>query len=176
MPLYSPSAYCHRSTTLHRLDSPRISEYRSRKVSLTCFKRRFLTGFLRYSHTVAFAALSKRSLIASTNWPPNITLRAPEFTKAFIAKDPKLEALLSTEDWSVDGIYSSKPPRTWPYKSLYPYAEQNTNLYSTQCLVAELTFGTLAIEKERVLPIELEKINTKSPWQPLVSPSGGLAF
>ncbi|KIK26415.1 hypothetical protein PISMIDRAFT_9049 [Pisolithus microcarpus 441] len=56
------------------------------------------------NHTVAFAALSKRSLIASINWPPNITLLAPEFIKAFIAKDPKLEALLSTEDWSVDGI------------------------------------------------------------------------
>ncbi|KAI6015799.1 hypothetical protein BKA83DRAFT_4481624 [Pisolithus microcarpus] len=63
-----------------------------------------LSDFVNHFHTVAFAALSKRSLIASINWPPNITLLAPEFIKAFIAKDPKLEALLSTEDWSVDGI------------------------------------------------------------------------
>ncbi|KAI6128632.1 nucleolar complex-associated protein-domain-containing protein [Pisolithus croceorrhizus] len=51
------------------------------------------------------AAFAKRLLIASINWPPNITLRALEFIEALVAKDPKLEALLSTEDRSADGIY-----------------------------------------------------------------------
>ncbi|KAI5982438.1 nucleolar complex-associated protein-domain-containing protein [Pisolithus albus] len=51
------------------------------------------------------AAFAKRLLIASINWPPNITLRALEFIEALVAKDPKLEALLSTEDRSADGVY-----------------------------------------------------------------------
>lgn len=51
------------------------------------------------------AAFSKRLLIASLNWPPNVTLRALEFVEALLSKDQKLEALLSTEDRSADGIY-----------------------------------------------------------------------
>ncbi|KAI6037515.1 nucleolar complex-associated protein-domain-containing protein [Pisolithus marmoratus] len=51
------------------------------------------------------AAFAKRLLIASINWPPNVTLRALEFIEALVAKDPKLEALLSTEDRSADGVY-----------------------------------------------------------------------
>ncbi|KAI5986030.1 nucleolar complex-associated protein-domain-containing protein [Pisolithus orientalis] len=51
------------------------------------------------------AAFAKRLLIASINWPPNVTLRALEFIEALVAKDPKLEALLSTEDRSTDGVY-----------------------------------------------------------------------
>ncbi|KAI6015847.1 hypothetical protein PISMIDRAFT_9042 [Pisolithus microcarpus 441] len=51
------------------------------------------------------AAFAKRLLIASINWPPNLTLRALEFIEALVAKDPKLEALLSTEDRSADGVY-----------------------------------------------------------------------
>ncbi|KAI5992700.1 hypothetical protein EDD15DRAFT_2441616 [Pisolithus albus] len=44
-----------------------------------------------------------------------------------------------------------------------PYAKPNTDLYSRQCLVAELAFGTLAIEKEQVLPVELENVNMEGP-------------
>ncbi|KAG1772641.1 nucleolar complex-associated protein-domain-containing protein [Suillus occidentalis] len=51
------------------------------------------------------AAFGKRLLIASLNWPPSSTLRALEFVESLVAKDPKLEALLSTEDRRVDGIY-----------------------------------------------------------------------
>lgn len=51
------------------------------------------------------AAFSKRLLIASLNWPPSSALRALEFVESLVAKDPKLEALLSTEDRRVDGIY-----------------------------------------------------------------------
>ncbi|KAL4073525.1 nucleolar complex-associated protein-domain-containing protein [Scleroderma citrinum] len=51
------------------------------------------------------AAFSKRLLIASLNWPPNVMLRALEFVEALLSKDPKLEAFLSTEDRSADGIY-----------------------------------------------------------------------
>ncbi|KAG1905689.1 nucleolar complex-associated protein-domain-containing protein [Suillus fuscotomentosus] len=51
------------------------------------------------------AAFSKRLLIASLNWPPSAALRALEFVESLVAKDPKLEALLSTEDRRVDGVY-----------------------------------------------------------------------
>ncbi|KAH7916052.1 nucleolar complex-associated protein-domain-containing protein [Hygrophoropsis aurantiaca] len=51
------------------------------------------------------AAFAKRLLVASLNWPSSTALRALEFVDGLIAKDPKLEALLSTEDRTVDGVY-----------------------------------------------------------------------
>ncbi|KAH7930810.1 nucleolar complex-associated protein 3 [Leucogyrophana mollusca] len=51
------------------------------------------------------AAFAKRLLIASLNWPPATALRTLDFVEGLIAKDPKLEALLSTEDRTVDGVY-----------------------------------------------------------------------
>jgi len=51
------------------------------------------------------AAFAKRLLTASLNWPPATALRTIDFIGGLIAKDPKLEALLSTEDRTVDGVY-----------------------------------------------------------------------
>ena len=51
------------------------------------------------------AAFAKRLLTASLSWPPATALRALDFVEGLIAKDPKLEALLSTEDRTVDGMY-----------------------------------------------------------------------
>lgn len=52
------------------------------------------------------AAFAKRLLTASLNWPPNTILRVLDFVGGLVAKDSKLEALLSTEeDRTVDGIY-----------------------------------------------------------------------
>ena len=51
------------------------------------------------------AAFAKRLLTASLNWPPSTVLRVLDFVGGLIAKDTKLEALLSTEDRTVDGIY-----------------------------------------------------------------------
>jgi nucleolar complex protein 3 len=51
------------------------------------------------------AAFAKRLLTASLNWPPATVLRTLDFVGGLIAKDPKLEALLSTEDRTVDGVY-----------------------------------------------------------------------
>lgn len=53
------------------------------------------------------AAFAKRLLAASLHWPPTTALRAIAFVKELIAKDGKLEALLSTEDRTVDGSYRS---------------------------------------------------------------------
>ncbi|RDB21336.1 Nucleolar complex protein 3 [Hypsizygus marmoreus] len=51
------------------------------------------------------AAFAKRLLGASLHWPPATTLRTLDFVAGLTAKDPKLEALLSTEDRSYDGVY-----------------------------------------------------------------------
>ncbi|KAG6854309.1 hypothetical protein C0991_008204 [Blastosporella zonata] len=51
------------------------------------------------------AAFAKRLLSASLHWPPATALRALEFVGGLVAKDPKLEALLSSKDRTFDGIY-----------------------------------------------------------------------
>ncbi|KAF4579051.1 hypothetical protein EYR36_000860 [Pleurotus pulmonarius] len=53
------------------------------------------------------AAFAKRLLSAALHWPSHSALRALEFTQRLLAKDPKLEALLSTEDRAFDGVYRS---------------------------------------------------------------------
>ncbi|KAG5654528.1 hypothetical protein H0H81_001169 [Sphagnurus paluster] len=61
------------------------------------------------------AAFAKRLLSATLHWPPATTLRTLDFVGGLIAKDPKLEALLSTEDRTFDGVY--RPDRNDPQLS-----------------------------------------------------------
>ncbi|KAF8894583.1 nucleolar complex-associated protein 3 [Infundibulicybe gibba] len=51
------------------------------------------------------AAFAKRLLTASLHWPPATALRVLDFVGGLIAKDPKLEALLSTDDRTANGVY-----------------------------------------------------------------------
>ncbi|KAH0830537.1 nucleolar complex-associated protein-domain-containing protein [Lanmaoa asiatica] len=51
------------------------------------------------------AAFAKRLLIASLNWSPAVALRALDFVGSLVIKEPKLEALLSTDDRHADGVY-----------------------------------------------------------------------
>ncbi|KAG6868376.1 hypothetical protein C0993_004022 [Termitomyces sp. T159_Od127] len=51
------------------------------------------------------AAFAKRLLSASMHWPPAAAQRALDFVRDLTAKDPKLEALLSTKDRTFNGIY-----------------------------------------------------------------------
>lgn len=51
------------------------------------------------------AAFAKRLLTACLHWPPAAALRALDFVGGLLAKDAKLEALLSTEDRTFDGVY-----------------------------------------------------------------------
>ena len=51
------------------------------------------------------AAFAKRLLSAALHWPGAIALRALEFVTRLVAREPRLEALLSTEDRTVDGVY-----------------------------------------------------------------------
>ncbi len=51
------------------------------------------------------AAFAKRLLTAALHWPGVVALRALEFVARLVAREPQLEALLSTEDRTVDGVY-----------------------------------------------------------------------
>ena len=51
------------------------------------------------------AAFAKRLLTAALHWDPTAAIRAVEFVAGLVRKDPKLEALLTTEDRSFDGMY-----------------------------------------------------------------------
>ena len=51
------------------------------------------------------AAFAKRLLTAALHWDPATAIRAVEFVTGLVGKDPKLEALLTTEDRSFDGMY-----------------------------------------------------------------------
>ncbi|KAF4615231.1 hypothetical protein D9613_003031 [Agrocybe pediades] len=68
------------------------------------------------------AAFGKRLLIASLHWPAGAALRALEFVSGLIAKDPKLEAMLSTEDRVYDGVYRpdvDDPQLCHPFESSF---------------------------------------------------------
>ncbi|PFH54386.1 hypothetical protein AMATHDRAFT_72874 [Amanita thiersii Skay4041] len=51
------------------------------------------------------AAFAKRLLTATLNWSSPMTHRTLEFVGGLISREPKLEALLSTEDRVYDGVY-----------------------------------------------------------------------
>jgi nucleolar complex protein 3 len=51
------------------------------------------------------AAFAKRLLTAALHWDPATAIRAVELVTGLVRKDPKLEALLTTEDRSFDGVY-----------------------------------------------------------------------
>lgn len=51
------------------------------------------------------AAFAKRLLTAALQWPPGPAVRAVAFVGDLVERDSKLEALLSTDDRSVNGVY-----------------------------------------------------------------------
>jgi len=51
------------------------------------------------------AAFAKRLLTAALHWPGAVALRALDFVARLVVREPRLEALLSTEDRTVDGVY-----------------------------------------------------------------------
>lgn len=54
------------------------------------------------------AAFAKRLTEAALHLPSVTAIRALEFVRKLVVKEPRLEALLSTEDRTVDGIYRSE--------------------------------------------------------------------
>jgi len=68
------------------------------------------------------AAFAKRLLSVSLQWPPSAALRTLDFVGSLIAKDPKLEAMLSTEDRIFNGIYRAEvddPELCHPFESSF---------------------------------------------------------
>lgn len=68
------------------------------------------------------AAFAKRLLSAALHWPSKSALRALDLIHDLIAKNPKLEALLSTEDRVFDGIYRADvddPQLCCPYGTAF---------------------------------------------------------
>lgn len=68
------------------------------------------------------AAFSKRLLTASMQWPSVAVLRTLDFVSGLVAKDPKLEAMLSTEDRIFNGVYRpdvDDPQLCHPFESSF---------------------------------------------------------
>ncbi|KAF8902119.1 nucleolar complex-associated protein-domain-containing protein [Gymnopilus junonius] len=68
------------------------------------------------------AAFSKRLLTACLQWPPAAVLRALDFVSGLVAKDAKLEAMLSTEDRIFNGVYRADiddPQLCHPFESSF---------------------------------------------------------
>jgi nucleolar complex protein 3 len=75
------------------------------------------------------AAFAKRLLTAALHWPDSVALRALEFVAKLVAREPRLEGLLSTEDCTVDGVY--RPDVEDPQLS-NPFATSAYELYLLQ--------------------------------------------
>ena len=75
------------------------------------------------------AAFAKRLLTAALHWPGFVALPALEFVAKLVAREPRLEALLSTEDCTVDGVY--RPDVEDPQLS-NPFATSAYELYLLQ--------------------------------------------
>lgn len=75
------------------------------------------------------AAFAKRLLSAALHWPGSVALRALEFVAKLVVREPQVEALLSTEDRTVDGVY--RPDVEDPQLS-NPFATSAYELYLLQ--------------------------------------------
>ncbi|KAH7889728.1 nucleolar complex-associated protein-domain-containing protein [Phlebopus sp. FC_14] len=104
LPQVDDPPHCEFTPTFRIAKPPTIADMLFRALTLV-FSPRSSGGAAISRRSAAF---SKRLLIASLNWPPTVALRALDFVESLVAKDPKLEALLSTEDRSVDGAYLPK--------------------------------------------------------------------
>ncbi|VDC06574.1 unnamed protein product [Peniophora sp. CBMAI 1063] len=51
------------------------------------------------------AAVAKRLLGAALHWPPATAIKALDFVEELMGREPRLEALLSSEDCLVNGVY-----------------------------------------------------------------------
>ncbi|KAG6818144.1 hypothetical protein H0H87_000049 [Tephrocybe sp. NHM501043] len=91
------------------------------------------------------AAFAKRLLSASLHWPQATALRALEFVGGLVAKDPKLEALLSSKDRTFDGIYRADlddPQLSNPF---------GTSFWELHALRKKHWDGRVRAEAERIL-------------------------
>lgn len=101
-PPHTSSASSSSSRPAGAAAAPSVSDTLFRALHLV-FSRRTSAG--ASSPPWRSAAFAKRLASASLEWPPNTATRALAFVGDLLERDPKLEALLSTDDRSVDGVY-----------------------------------------------------------------------
>lgn len=97
------------------------------------------------------AAFAKRLLTASLQWPPSTAIRAIEFVGSLVEQDPKLEALLSTDDRSVNGVY--RPDLDDP-QMCNPFG---TNFWELHTLAESHWDATVQKAAKKVLNLPLSK-------------------
>ena len=96
-----PTSFRSSSRAASQNSNSSVSDMLFRALHLV-FTRRTTAGASPPWRSAAFA---KRLLTASLQWPPNTATRAITFVGELVERDPKLEALLSTDDRSVNGVY-----------------------------------------------------------------------
>ncbi|KAF8959052.1 nucleolar complex-associated protein-domain-containing protein [Flammula alnicola] len=98
--------------------SSTVTDILFRALNLIFFSRTFGTSAPPWRS----AAFGKRLLMASLHWPSPAALRALDFVSSLVAKDPKLEAMLSTEDRIFNGVYRpdvDDPQLCHPFESSF---------------------------------------------------------
>jgi nucleolar complex protein 3 len=96
-----PGAEVNAPTTVSRVQSHSIADLLFRTLYLVFNPRTSFKTFPPWRS----AAFAKRILVACLSWPPASVLRALELVEVLLNKEPRLEALLSTDDRTGDGIY-----------------------------------------------------------------------
>ena len=95
---------------------------------LTCsnllFRALNLVLLPRFGQVPAYriAAFAKRLLTAALSFPPDSALRAIEFVRSLIGKEPQLESMLNTEERRGGGVYREDvddPQLAFPFGTVF---------------------------------------------------------
>lgn len=109
----APASPWPRGTTATTMSSPNATEILSTSspVTAACTSDMLFRALhLAFAPRAAVppwraAAFAKRLLTAALHWPGAGASRALEWVAKLAVREPRLEALLSTEDCTVDGVY-----------------------------------------------------------------------
>ncbi|KAJ8454386.1 hypothetical protein ONZ45_g19330 [Pleurotus djamor] len=96
----SPSLLVHSHHSHHRALESSLSDLLFRALALVFFSQ-------NASSTPPWcsSAFGKRLLSGALHWPPRTVIKALQFVQRLVAKEPKLEALLTTDDRAFNGTY-----------------------------------------------------------------------
>jgi nucleolar complex protein 3 len=89
----------------HSAEGSGVTQHSTANLLFRALKLVFPVRSTIISSPVRTAAFAKRILVASLSFPAATTLRALEFVRGLLVNEPKLQALLTTEDRTADGIY-----------------------------------------------------------------------
>lgn len=98
---YSTGESSAKSLALERTGESSIADLLFRALSLVFITR----SSAQNNPSWRSAAFAKRLLTAALSWPPHTARRTVNFVRTLLARDPTLEALLSSEEKVTSGIY-----------------------------------------------------------------------